>query len=234
MEKFAGLTNKQIRRGLKRFNGLKKFRRNEDIFYSSDGKFIVLGPSSVSVTRNLITGKKPRVEINWKVFHSSNLKNGIALQKKIFIMIEYEVKFPDGSEMEHLAILLVDPQEKVARYIDSFTECFDKINSDALQREIPWEVMYGEKEIILYIFKYHGGIKDSCTLDCLHSIDRIMHLNSFTKAATECLFLRRVRRFQNQEINIQSPYEKMEEIWFYNGIRYCHDVLLKTKVIKQQ
>lgn len=232
MENFNGLTNTQIQRGLMHFNGLKQFRRHEDMYYSSNGKYIVLGPTAITITRNLKTGKKPRVEMNWKLFFSSNLKNGVALRKKIFILVSYEIKFETGVTSEHLAVLFIDPQEKVARYIDSWVSSFDELNLNALQPEVPWEYMYGERIINMYSYKYHNGIPNSCTLDCLHSIDRIMHLNSFGKAATEVLFLRRVRRLQNKEINIESTYKTIDRVWYYNGLRYCYDVLLNLQIFK--
>lgn len=234
MEDFKGLTNKQIQRGLMRFNGLKKFRRDEDVFYSSNGKFIVLGPTAITITRNLRTGKKPYVDINWKVFFSSNFKNGIFLRKKVFIMVVHQVKLADESEDEHLAVIFLDPQEKVARYIDSWIPAFDKINLDAMQKHIPWEVIYGDQNIIPYVYKYENGIPNCCTLDCLFTIDRIMNLNSFSKAATEALFLRRVRRLENQNINIKFPYKRIDYIWYYNGLRYCYDALLNEKVFTRK
>lgn len=234
MEKFDGMSDRRIREGLMRFNGLKRFGRHEDMFYSKNGKYIVLGPTTIVIRRNLKTGKKPRVDINWKLFFSSNLKNAVALRKKIFLMVSYEILLEDGSEDQHIAILFVDPAEQVARYIDSWTSSFDEINANAIQQEVPWEYLYGEKQVNLYVYKYNNGIPNSCALDCLYSIDRIMYLNSFQKAATETLFLRRVRHLKNNKINIKSPYDFTGHVWYYNGMRYCYDVLVQQRVIREK
>lgn len=231
MESFDGLTNSQIQRGLQEFNKLKKFSKNEDIYYSRNG-YLVIGPNAITITRNLVTRKKPHLEINWKNFHSSNLKNGIALRKKNFVLVEYVIRLENNSKLEHLAVLYVDPREKTAQYVDSYTPNFDKMNLDKLEQEVPWESLYGVKTIKPYFYKYDGGIPNACVLDCLHSIDRIMSLNSFEKAAAETIFLRRVRRLQDNKINIEFHYKRSDYISYFNGIRYCYDILLNKNIFK--
>lgn len=97
----------------------RKFGRHEDMFYSRNQEYIVLGPTNIVKRRNLETGKKPRIDLNMKLFFSSNLKNAVALLKKVFIMVSNEIISEDGSEDQHIANLFVVPADQVAGYIDS-------------------------------------------------------------------------------------------------------------------
>lgn len=233
MERFDGLTEKQIQRGLIIFNGLQQFDAEVDLYYSKCREYVVLGPSSVTISLNLENGENPQVCPDWKLFHNSNLKCAVSSNNKIFIILQYSIKLVDGSVEYHAGLLYIDPKESISRYVDSLEEVFDQVNLEALEEGLPWNLLYGKRNINSYIYKYNSGISRSCVLECLNSIDRIIILEDFNKAAKETLYLRRVRRLKNKKINITSPYEGSSHICYLNRIRYCYDILLAQNVIQK-